>query len=253
MSSPIEKQFAEALMRLAPDPSAITFEQYPSSDSRLRIDFAMPSVKRGVELDGFTYHEGQGREKATADKARERELDRLGWKITRFSGDEVRTGANACAREWLKLCGYSNWDLQLAAIKREEAAFDRTHSNVDSSNPATWIEVPMITGADRYLYCPRCTGSSIENGDGEGDTLAFKDRDERCQWNPLETRGGFLLNGCVCTCGARLVVATSNHKGSYSLALFYAGQSVGETWLVTFNSAITQACEAHNSDTPDCY
>lgn len=86
------------------------FYEYTVPGTRYRVDFAAPSLMRGCELDGYTYHEGMrspGRVKATEDKQRERALDRAGWKLTRFSGDEIRADAGACAREWLLICGIS--------------------------------------------------------------------------------------------------------------------------------------------------
>lgn len=98
--SPIEDLFAAALER-----AGISYEKnVPACNGKYRVDFFFRQHSRAVELDGFTYHEGLGQEKATADKKREREIERTeGWKVTRFSGGEVRADPYGCVAELKEL------------------------------------------------------------------------------------------------------------------------------------------------------
>jgi very-short-patch-repair endonuclease len=53
-----------------------------------RLDFAYPSVKLGIEADGYRWH--GGRERWMRDLRRENRLKLLGWTILRFSWDDIR-------------------------------------------------------------------------------------------------------------------------------------------------------------------
>ena len=55
-------------------------------------DFAAPSVRLVVEVDG-----GYHRERVAADARRDRELERLGWRVLRVSAAEVLAGVEAVA------------------------------------------------------------------------------------------------------------------------------------------------------------
>ena len=62
-----------------------------------RIDFALPSKKIGIELDGYEFH--SDKDTFTRDRQRGRELQRLGWRVIRFSGREVFLDARKCVLE----------------------------------------------------------------------------------------------------------------------------------------------------------
>ena len=51
-----------------------------------------------VECDGHDFHE-RTKEQAAKDKRRDRELQRLGYKVYRFTGKEINEDSIACARE----------------------------------------------------------------------------------------------------------------------------------------------------------
>jgi very-short-patch-repair endonuclease len=67
-----------------------------------RVDFLYyrPKCDGGmvVEVDGHDFHE-KTKEQAARDKARERELTKLGWPVLRFTGAEVYADPNRCALE----------------------------------------------------------------------------------------------------------------------------------------------------------
>ena len=60
------------------------------------LDFALPNLKIGVEIDGYQHHaEYDQREK---DYSRERVLQRRGWQIVRYTAREVLNNPAACIR-----------------------------------------------------------------------------------------------------------------------------------------------------------
>lgn len=70
---------------------------------KYRLDFAIHVTDGGslsqwiaVECDGHDYHE-RTKEQAQRDKARDRELTQLGYRILRFTGSEIYRDNMACA------------------------------------------------------------------------------------------------------------------------------------------------------------
>ncbi len=51
------------------------------------VDFAVPQLDLVIEIDGHSHDTT-----AVRDFVREQEIERLGWRIIRFSNDEVLTG-----------------------------------------------------------------------------------------------------------------------------------------------------------------
>jgi very-short-patch-repair endonuclease len=68
--------------------------------SHYRLDFAVPALKIGIEIDGFDYHSDT--DDIAADRKRQRDLEFGGWTIIRFGGQEVHDDPAACAAEALK-------------------------------------------------------------------------------------------------------------------------------------------------------
>jgi very-short-patch-repair endonuclease len=91
--SPIEQQFWQAWKRLRSNIKLTP--EYPVG--RYRIDFAYVPAKIAIELDGHATHSTPSA--IAADRRRQRELERLGWRFIRFGGQEIYQDADACARE----------------------------------------------------------------------------------------------------------------------------------------------------------
>ncbi|WP_433426224.1 DUF559 domain-containing protein (plasmid) [Microtetraspora malaysiensis] len=68
---------------------------------RYRLDFALPQQKIGIEVDGWLFH--SDKDVFTTDRERQRRLEGAGWRIIRFSGEEVAADAAACIREAARL------------------------------------------------------------------------------------------------------------------------------------------------------
>jgi very-short-patch-repair endonuclease len=52
-----------------------------------RVDFAWPAARLIVEADGFAYH--SDRESYRRDRERLNHLERLGWRVLRFTWEDV--------------------------------------------------------------------------------------------------------------------------------------------------------------------
>lgn len=64
---------------------------------KYRIDFAIPELKFGIEIDGLAYHNGQ--DSFMKDRSRQREIESQGWRIVRFAAKEISLNVNKCFRE----------------------------------------------------------------------------------------------------------------------------------------------------------
>ncbi len=59
-----------------------------------RADFAVVEHRIVIELDGHEYH--KTKEQRTSDADRERMIDKVGWKVIRFTGSEIWKNAREC-------------------------------------------------------------------------------------------------------------------------------------------------------------
>lgn len=91
--SPIEQRFLAAWKRQCSNIKLV--QEHPVG--RYRIDFADVDALIAIELDGHATHSSPSA--IAADRRRQRELERLGWRFIRFGGQEIYQDADACARE----------------------------------------------------------------------------------------------------------------------------------------------------------
>ena len=91
LESPVEIDFWTAASSLIDDLEPQVEVGY------YRVDFAVVSKKIAIEIDGYEYH--SSKEQLTADAARERHLQKMGWRVIRFTGSEVYRNAHECARD----------------------------------------------------------------------------------------------------------------------------------------------------------
>lgn len=70
---------------------------------KYRLDFADVRRKLGIEIDGLGYHSGQ--EAFQRDRERQRQLELDGWRLLRFTAQEVQRDPDGCvqqAAEWMQ-------------------------------------------------------------------------------------------------------------------------------------------------------
>lgn len=93
--SPIEKKFWENAKPVIPE---LQNEVWVSN---YRVDFLIPSKKIIIELYGYTYH--NTKHKITKDAERERNLQKMGYQVIRFTGSEIFKDVKKCIKEVLEL------------------------------------------------------------------------------------------------------------------------------------------------------
>lgn len=92
--SPIEREFLEAVHSYVPK---IEPQVWVGS---YRVDFALPEAKVAIELDGHDFH--SSRQQRTNDAKRERQIERDGWRVFRFTGTEIHADVKECALEFYR-------------------------------------------------------------------------------------------------------------------------------------------------------
>ena len=97
MDSPYEIDFWLTWQEEALDLVYPLTSQFPMFGGKYRLDFAFAPLRVGIELDSYTYH--SDRETFTKDRQRQREIEAYGWRIVRFSGDELRKNVVHCVQE----------------------------------------------------------------------------------------------------------------------------------------------------------
>src|SRR5690242_4538180 len=93
--SAIEQRFQTIWQQHVPHIKLIA--QYKVRGGRYRLDFAHPSTKTAIELDGYEHHKGY--RAFTADRKRDRQLQQDGWRVLHFSGEEITHQAEQCVDE----------------------------------------------------------------------------------------------------------------------------------------------------------
>ena len=97
--SPIEIMFWNAYTVSRPRALRGLVRQHPVG--QYRLDFALPSQKFGIELDGHATHSTTAA--IAADRRRQRNLEEMGWHVIRFGGQEVYQNAAVCVRSAARL------------------------------------------------------------------------------------------------------------------------------------------------------
>lgn len=95
--SPIEAELEAAMRRVGP---LVGRFQPQFGVGPYRLDFGFQAVKLGVECDGAEFHREPGQ--IIHDQRRSNFLSRLGWRLIRFTGHEIRRSAAECAARVLR-------------------------------------------------------------------------------------------------------------------------------------------------------
>ena len=101
--SPVELMFFNAAY-LDPALGGLIKKQYQIGT--FRVDFALPSCKVVIEIDGHQYH--STKQQRQHDLQRQRWLQERGWTVIRFTGSEVYKGASACVEQVKRIITYGN-------------------------------------------------------------------------------------------------------------------------------------------------
>ncbi len=96
--SPVEETFWDAYQKL--NPKSLTGLVTQHSVGKYRLDFAIPSKKIGIEIDGREFHSDQ--RQFVNDRERQRNLEQKGWRITHFAAVQVIDDPEGCVRKAIK-------------------------------------------------------------------------------------------------------------------------------------------------------
>lgn len=99
IESPIEMKFYQA-MKIKTNELEPQWE-VSASGHNYRLDFAIPSKMIAFELDGHEFH--KTKEQRTNDTRRERNLQKEGWKVIRFTGTEIHQNLDKCISDACQL------------------------------------------------------------------------------------------------------------------------------------------------------
>jgi DNA helicase-2/ATP-dependent DNA helicase PcrA len=174
--TPIEYRLLQAMRNAGLSPSC----QFEVA-RRFRVDFAFPAAQLAVEADGRAWHD------PLRDQRRDRELERLGWSVLRFTGSEIVRDSAACAQVIAHRCAhlaskrrYSSvsttqaesswlgrlWAWVVSLVRPAPAAIDDPHLPVADASAVATNESP---------WCRELDGSqlaAVRSHDGVVQVLA---------------------------------------------------------------------------------
>ncbi|MFN2525106.1 MAG: endonuclease domain-containing protein [Actinomycetota bacterium] len=97
--SPLESLYACLFRHFKKAGLPLPRRQYVISDGSgfaARVDFAFPEAKLAVEIDGYSAH--MSKRSFVDDRRRDRELQRLGWIVLRFTYDDLESPDSVVAQ-----------------------------------------------------------------------------------------------------------------------------------------------------------
>ena len=92
---------------------------------RWRLDMAMPSLKLGIELDGWKSH-GLYRDSFLRDREKSLWFERRGWRVVRFSANQIREELNDVLLAIVQIMAHCkhnddvNWTVRQTDFDRSE-------------------------------------------------------------------------------------------------------------------------------------
>lgn len=117
--SPIEKIMYLGLMQLAFSYGAFNFTIYPQQKILdYTVDFLIVYGDKYIviECDGHEWHE-KTKEQASKDKKRDRELQKEGYIVFRYSGSDVNKEPEKVCYDVQKVFGHPKWAASEAKVK----------------------------------------------------------------------------------------------------------------------------------------
>jgi very-short-patch-repair endonuclease len=93
--SPLETAFLVNFTSKLNRPDLVIDMESQVNIAPYRVDFAFPTRKIAIELDGHTYHEKSVKQ-AVSDRKRDRYLTQQGWKVLRFHRQEIENNIESC-------------------------------------------------------------------------------------------------------------------------------------------------------------
>lgn len=139
--SPIEQMFKDACSE-----KGISFDE-EEQVSRYRVDFIDESRKLIIELDGHESH--KSKEDRTYDAKRDRQLQREGYTVIRFTGSEIYKNSASCVDEVLQVTNaiepdvipdgalYIDWQFFCKRVSKKYHEYTKEKIEVDIADITT--------------------------------------------------------------------------------------------------------------------
>jgi very-short-patch-repair endonuclease len=110
--SKTEDRLYEAMLSIGLKPE----RQYPIS--KMKVDFAFLKEKLVIEVDGWEYH--KNRKQREIDEKRRDIAENLGWKVKRFTAEEVYENSEKIAWRIYQILGKSKNNKRLSDFEKKE-------------------------------------------------------------------------------------------------------------------------------------
>ena len=94
-----------------------------------RLDFAIPDKKIAIEIDGYDFH--KTKQQINHDYKRAQQLEKLGWRIFRFTGSQVFKNPDECVHHVIECINDDS--NQKEEISKTERMHMWPEGNMDSS------------------------------------------------------------------------------------------------------------------------
>lgn len=139
--SPIEQMFKDAC-----SDKGVSFDE-EEQVSRYRVDFIDESRKLIIELDGHESH--KSKEDRTYDAKRDRQLQREGYTVIRFTGSEIYKNSASCVDEVLQITNaiepgvipdgalYIDWQFFCRRVSKKYHEYSKEQIEVDIADITT--------------------------------------------------------------------------------------------------------------------
>jgi len=187
--SPIEISFWETAKPLIPE-----LEKEVWIDKKYRVDFLIPSQKVVIELYGYQYH--NSKDKITKDAERERYLQKVGYRVIRFTGTEIYKDVQKCVNEVLSLTNIQ------PAPKITEASLIKLFEQAEKKN----LERPQETVTVSESY----SGGKVNSSSSKPATFRPAERKKKFlgmeTWQVAVLGTMVLVIVCVILCFAVLIL-----------------------------------------------
>lgn len=95
--SALESAFLQLIRRHALPAPACQYQVITGDQRVARLDFAYPSIRLAIEVDGYRWHSGL--ESWKADLRRDNRLKLMGWTVLRFTWDDINARPELVARD----------------------------------------------------------------------------------------------------------------------------------------------------------
>lgn len=183
VDSPIEEAYFAALAHenARRELGIVIVPQYQWGRYRLDFLLMLGAVRVAIECDGHDYHE-RTKEQAAHDRRRDREIQRSGLAILRFTGSEIYRDARACAHETVDFILSRLAPAAPAATSLEAAIARGLEANIREALRL----VPPIHGRDSDERAQRWWDFLGELSDAETRDLAaavYVGRERESDWS----------------------------------------------------------------------